>query len=165
LETRACRNNELRSLEVQLCQSLLDRGRGDLADAVRGGRKWHRLDDLLGGHIPEHEGAVGLRLAFNPAAQFPSSKDEWIKEGMAKYADDEALLSIAESWQAWQKKLAEDAQKASEPVLAKGEEQSRKTEATLEMSVRRGQDRKDRQRLRLWCKRVVRALSCNMISL
>jgi hypothetical protein len=90
-----------------LIQELHVLGRQDLADAVRGGRKWHRLDDLLGGNPPDYEGAVGLRLAFNPTAAVPVSKEAWIKEAMVKYGRDEGLHYILESWTGAKKRTPE----------------------------------------------------------
>lgn len=97
-DTRCSRRNEMTREEKILHQELVDLGRPDLAAAVADGRKYHRLEDLLGGLPPEFEGAVGLRLAFDPTARVPSSKEEWISEALVKYADDEDLQSIVRQW-------------------------------------------------------------------
>ncbi len=105
--TRKSRSNRPTPQEEDLVQELHVLGREDLAEAVRGGRKWHRLEDLLGGNPPEYEGAVGLRLAFNPAADVPVSKEAWIKEAMVKYGSDEGLHYIFELWTGAKKRSPE----------------------------------------------------------
>jgi hypothetical protein len=68
------RSNELTALEIRLQQALVKLGRGDMAAAVAGGRKYQRLGKLLWGHDVLYEGLVGLRLAFNPEASVPDSQ-------------------------------------------------------------------------------------------
>lgn len=104
------RNNDLLPFEIQLLQELLALGRKDMADAVAGGRKYHRLDEAMWGY-QTFEAAAGLRLAFNPNASVPSSKEEWIKEAMVKYADDKELQQLAAEWEVVKKAAAEAALK------------------------------------------------------
>ncbi|BEJ17996.1 hypothetical protein CspHIS471_0702730 [Cutaneotrichosporon sp. HIS471] len=85
--TRENRSNKPTPQEEDLIHELHALDRQDLANAVRHGRKWHRLDDLLGGNPPGYEGAVGLRRAFNPAADVPASKAEWVKEATVKFSN------------------------------------------------------------------------------
>jgi hypothetical protein len=91
---RRSRDNALRSHEEALRQELLKMGREDLASAVQGGVKYHRLNHLVEGFPPYYEGAVGLRTAFNPEAHIPASKEEWVAEALARYANDAALQQI-----------------------------------------------------------------------
>lgn len=106
-ETRRTRCNAMTREEQLLHQELAQLGRLDLAAAVADGRKYHRLDDLLGGWPPEFEGAVGLRLAFDPNAPVPSSKEDWIATALVKYADDQDLHRIVKEWPAYREEKAE----------------------------------------------------------
>ncbi len=91
---RRSRDNVLGFHEEALRQELLKMGREDLASAVQGGVKYHRLNHLVEGFPPYYEGAAGLRLAFNPEAHIPASKEEWVAEALARYADDAELQQI-----------------------------------------------------------------------
>lgn len=93
------RSNALTPLEIQLQQELIALGRQDMADAVAGGRRYHRLEDVMFGWTSSFEAAVGLRLAFKPDAKVPDSKEEWIKEAMLKYAHDKELQAVATEWE------------------------------------------------------------------
>lgn len=112
------RNKSLREYEVQLQQELIALGRNDMADAVAGGRKYQRLDWALSGVALSFEGAVGLRLAFNPDAPVPSSKEEWIEEAMIKYADDEGLRKVVAEWAIENKKREAEAAAAAAAAKA-----------------------------------------------
>jgi hypothetical protein len=39
-----------------------------------------------------------LRLAFDPDAHVPASKDKWIEQALEKYKDDEALQHVVKEW-------------------------------------------------------------------
>lgn len=112
-----------------LCQALTSLGGLDLAGAVANGRKYHRLEDLLGGLVPEYEGAVGLRLAFNPNAAVPSSKEEWIKEALAKYAEEEDLQRIMVEWPVYQEIAARTARIRKKRAETKAAAEAAKTRA------------------------------------
>ncbi len=93
------RCNEMTALEIRLQQALVKLGRGDMAAAVAGGRKYQRLAKLLWGHDVLYEGLVGLRLAFNPEASFPESQEAWIEEAKTRFASDEGLAEVIAAWE------------------------------------------------------------------
>jgi hypothetical protein len=105
---RDSRDNELKFDENALCEELFKLGLRDIANAVQDGFKYHRLNDLVKGFPPRYEGAVGLRLAFNPDAHVPASKEEWVAEALVKYADDEGLRQVISSRRQYLKEHKEE---------------------------------------------------------
>lgn len=92
-----------------LLKEFVKMGRRDLGEAVANGRKWHRLEDCMSRFTPSYEGAVGLRLAWDPYGMVPESKEEWIAEGLEKYAHDTGLQYVAAEWAALKKAEKEKA--------------------------------------------------------
>lgn len=130
-------DNELRELEVQLQQELIALGRSDMADAVAGGRKYQRLEWAMYG-ASTFEGAVGLRLAFNPDAQVPNSKKEWIEEAMAKYADDEGLKVVVAEWAVEKPKWEAEKKKRKAEEKKKEDEAAAKAAAEAQAAPKAG---------------------------
>ncbi|BEI86949.1 hypothetical protein CcaverHIS002_0702950 [Cutaneotrichosporon cavernicola] len=121
--------NVLTPLELQLQEELRALGREDMALAVGDTRKFQRLDWVMFGYDFRYEFAVGLRRALYPDAKVPSSKEEWIEEGMAKYGHDEQLEQLAAGWEVYkQARLEAEAAKA-EAEATRNEVEVAKTEA------------------------------------
>jgi hypothetical protein len=95
---RSQRDNTLSPDEEKLVAELAKLGREDMVEAVKHGIKYHRLDYFTFRETPTFEGAVGLRLAFDPDAHVPASKDKWIEQALEKYKDDEALQHVVKEW-------------------------------------------------------------------
>jgi hypothetical protein len=92
-----------------LCEAYEQRGRTDLADCVRGGRKYQRFDYVIGNvMLFMYEGTVcGQYLvgvlnvmveAFlgDKAGVLPTSSEGWVEWALARHADDPGLGEIME---------------------------------------------------------------------
>ncbi len=88
------RSNELTGLEVRLQKSLCELDMSDMASAIAGGRKYQRLTALLWGLQTGYEGLVGLRLAFDPNATYPKSKEAWVEEAKVRFGSDSGLAEV-----------------------------------------------------------------------
>lgn len=54
---------------------------------------------LFWGQRVGYEALVGLRLAFNPDATFPASKQAWIAEAKIRFAADEGFAEVIAAWE------------------------------------------------------------------
>lgn len=99
------RDNSLNELEVKLQQELVALGRLDIAAAVGAGRKYQRLQYVTDGALASYEYLAGMRLAFEPHATVPESKEAWIEEAKIQFAAD---TRFAEVIAAYEEKLEEE---------------------------------------------------------
>ncbi|KAL1411926.1 hypothetical protein Q8F55_002914 [Vanrija albida] len=86
-------SNALSPLEEALCAALAARGHPELAEAIPRGRKYLRLNLLLGAGVHELDGArVWLvQDAFGEARRPPGTLRAWLKEAEARWAQHEGL--------------------------------------------------------------------------
>jgi hypothetical protein len=70
-----------------------------MASAVAGGRKYQRLEKLFWGNTVGYDALAGLRLAFNPDATVPASKQAWIAEAKIRFAADEGFTEVIAAWE------------------------------------------------------------------
>ncbi|BEJ17986.1 hypothetical protein CspHIS471_0702630 [Cutaneotrichosporon sp. HIS471] len=120
--------NVLTFLELQLQEELRALGREDMALAVGDTRKFQRLDWAMFGSNFTYEFAVGLRRALYPDAKVPSSKEEWIEEGMVKYGHDEQLKELPAGWEVYKQARLEAETAKAEAEAKKNEAEAAKTE-------------------------------------
>lgn len=96
-------DNSFTPEEEFLCEAYQNQGRPDLADCVRGGRRYQRLDHLLFNWVPywgEKE-AVGslnaLRKAFiDDDTHLPKTLPEWVKWAKGMQEGDPELAAVVE---------------------------------------------------------------------
>ena len=92
-----------------LCEAYKQRGRTDLADCVRNGRKFQRLEYVIGNVVLfMYQGTVcdpfltgvleGMVKAFlgDEAGTLPTSSEGWTEWALARHADDPGLGEIME---------------------------------------------------------------------
>ncbi|BEI79480.1 hypothetical protein CcaverHIS002_0100090 [Cutaneotrichosporon cavernicola] len=100
LDETTLESNGLTRAEEALISELEERGRPDIANAVRGGRKYHCLLRLVDGPaIPGATGGItlgsiwGTRLAFQglEAGEKPASLDDWYADALTQYANEPGL--------------------------------------------------------------------------
>ena len=91
-------SNVLSPEEVELASIYERRGRNDMADLVRNGRKMQRLTFFLGGLSEEQKEFEtlfqGLRAAWADDGSPPSSYQTWKEEALKKYEGDEQLQGL-----------------------------------------------------------------------
>lgn len=98
-------SNALSVGEQWLCEEYLAHGRPDLAAAVRGGRKYHRLEWLLfrgigGGNLEVYpdlgKDLAMLRRGFIPSSSepLPATRDEWVAWATSCYGEDEGFKGL-----------------------------------------------------------------------
>ncbi|WVQ81569.1 hypothetical protein IAT38_003693 [Cryptococcus sp. DSM 104549] len=94
-------DNSLTSEELQLVDAFTRFGRPDLADCLRNGRLYHRINDILDFRSwnPSLPGINATREALLRDKVGPSvtSMAAWRKEAMAKWGDDPRLKEAAEA--------------------------------------------------------------------
>lgn len=93
------RDNSLTNDEIILQQALVDLGHPAMAASVARGRRFHRLHFTMFGVTPEYEGLAGLRLAFDPDASIPDSKEAWIAEAKVRFASDPGFQTVLAEWE------------------------------------------------------------------
>ncbi|WVQ96983.1 hypothetical protein IAU59_004092 [Kwoniella sp. CBS 9459] len=100
-----CRNyifhgdNSLARDEKTLIEIYEREGRGDLADCVRNGRLYHRLERI--GQYDDSYAKAGFREAFMPLPADlnpPENDHEWREYMMERYRDDEGLQAVIEKY-------------------------------------------------------------------
>lgn len=110
LDETTLESNGLTKAEEALVSELEARGRPDIANAVRGGRKYHCLLRLVDGPaIPGAAGGItlgsiwGTRLAFQglEAGEKPASLDEWYADALAQYANEPGLEATVDGLVHW----------------------------------------------------------------
>lgn len=111
-------DNALSKEETLLCEAYEALGRSDLSDCVKGGRVFHRLEQITGCWRPSSVGEVGVLAILNgltdamlgaQSGYLPQTLDHWIQEAMAVHAEDPDLpLMIRRNGDAkvWLKKRA-----------------------------------------------------------
>jgi hypothetical protein len=102
-------NNALTEGEVMLCEAYEQRGRSDLADCVRNGRKYQRLEYVIGNVILfMYAGGGsfgdatllgmlnGLVDAFqgDKAGPLPETREAWFEWALSRHSDDPGLPEI-----------------------------------------------------------------------
>ncbi|CAK9783804.1 unnamed protein product [Cutaneotrichosporon oleaginosum] len=110
LDETTLEQNGLTKAEEALVSELEGRGRPDIANAVRGGRKYHCLLRLVDGPaIPGAAGGItlgsiwGTRLAFQglEAGEKPASLEDWYADALAQYANEPGLEATIDGLVHW----------------------------------------------------------------
>jgi len=101
-----CGDNALTEGEIMLCKAYEQRGRDDLADCVKNGRKFQRLEYVIGNVLlfmyrgrtdPWLVGTLnGMVEAFlgEKAGPLPTSSEDWTEWALARHANDPGLGEI-----------------------------------------------------------------------
>lgn len=130
-----------------LCEVYERRGRSDLADCVRSGRRYQRLEHLLGepGFLdydspistPWLLGALnGMVTAFlgDQAGPLPNTREDWIQWALARHSDDPGLPEVMEL--DTKEALSRPAPPVSAPeVMEDGDETEAKTAMPVSLSA------------------------------
>ena len=91
-------SNELSLEETEFAALFADRGRQDLADLVRNGRRFQRFTFFLAGASKEQEDFkalfYGLRAAFKQKGDIPCTHREWRLRALQRYASDDGLREV-----------------------------------------------------------------------
>jgi hypothetical protein len=95
--------------EIMLCEAYDRRGRLDLSHCVRSGRKYQRLEYLLGSQgMFLYDGPTGLKWLLGwlnamvdsflgeKAGPLPTSREAWIEWALAQHSDNPGLPEIME---------------------------------------------------------------------
>lgn len=131
-DLEASRDNSLNELEVKLQQELVALGRPDIASAIGAGRKYQRLIYAVAGALISYENLAGLRLAFDPQAAVPESKEAWIAEAKIQFADDTQFADVIAGYN---EKLEEEKEKErQEKEKEKLEEEKKQADSTASSS-------------------------------
>ncbi|GMK54951.1 hypothetical protein CspeluHIS016_0200070 [Cutaneotrichosporon spelunceum] len=110
LDETTLESNGLTKAEEALISELERRGRPDIANAVRGGRKYHCLLRLVDGPaIPGATGGItltsiwGTRQAFlgAEAGEKPASLEDWYADALAQYANEPGLEATVDGLVNW----------------------------------------------------------------
>ena len=86
-------NNQLARGEIALAEVYDGLGRPDLAECVRGGKKYQRLFGSMAS-APQLKELQALRNAFTGEIGKAESMEDWCVEAKERYKDDEGLKRV-----------------------------------------------------------------------
>ena len=91
-------SDDLSPYEVELLKAYEDRGRADLADCARKGKKYQRLHETVGLPSRSWMAIRALIISLTGNAPAEGSLEEWLDHMRAKFAGDIACLALARGW-------------------------------------------------------------------